>query len=161
MRFACRPVGLDFVERAPWSFENVVELAAPPERVFALFEDGASWPQWFPGIERVVWTTPDPKGVGTTRTVKLGLATVHEYFLAWEPGRRFAFRFDGADRPLFRAGIEDYVLEPLPGGRSRFTYRVHLEPSLLLWLLGPLSRRLLGGTFRDGAAGLQSFVARS
>ena len=159
MLFRCRPVELDFLGSAPWRFETVVELRASPERVFALFEDGESWPRWFPGIRRVEWTTPDPKGVGTTRTVSLGLAAAHEYFLAWEPGRRFAFRFEGANRPLFRAGVEDYVLEP-SGAGTRFTYVVALEPTWLLWLLGPVARPMLAKTFRDGAAGLQAFTAR-
>jgi uncharacterized protein YndB with AHSA1/START domain len=160
MRFACQPVGLDFAARAPWRFEHVVELDAAPERVFDLFADGESWPKWFPGIRRVLWTSPEPKGVGTTRTVTLSTLTVFEYFLAWEPGRRFAFRFEGADRPVFRAGLEDYVLEPLPGGRTRFAYRVFLEPTWLVRLAGPLARANFDRTLAAGAAGLRAFLAR-
>jgi carbon monoxide dehydrogenase subunit G len=159
MLFTCRPVGLDFLAHAPWRFENVVELGAPPDRVFALFEDGESWPRWFPGIQRVEWTSPDPKGVGTTRTVTLGMATAHEHFLAWEPGRRFAFRFSGANRPLFRAGVEDYVLEPSAAG-TRFTYVVAVEPTWPVRMLAPVTRRVFAKMFRDGAAGLQAYVAR-
>ena len=156
--FECRPVDLDFAARAPWSFENVVDLDATPDEVFALFADGESWPRWFPGIRNVTWTSPEPKGVGTTRTVTLATATVFEHFVAWEPGRRFAFRFEGANRPLFRALLEDYVLEPLDGGRTRFTYRVAVDPTWLLRLLGPLARGLLARTFRGGAQGLRTYL---
>ena len=82
MRFACRPVELDFISQARWRFENVVELDAPPEKVFDIFADGESWPRWFDGILRVVWTSPEPKGVGTTRSVSLTSGTVYEHFLA-------------------------------------------------------------------------------
>ena len=159
MRFNCRPVGLDFIEGAAYRFENVVELEAPPEAVFDLFADGESWPRWFPDIRRVVWTSPEPKGVGTTRTVTLTTMTVYEHFLAWERGRRFAFRFEGATLPLCRAGVEDYRLEDLGNGRSRFFYGVYLEPSLVVRLAGPLARAQFRGMFRRAAEGLRTYLA--
>jgi uncharacterized protein YndB with AHSA1/START domain len=76
MRFKCRPVGLDFIDGAAYRFENVVELEVSPEAVFNIFADGESWPRWFHDIKRVVWTSPEPKGVGTTRTVTLTTMTV-------------------------------------------------------------------------------------
>lgn len=159
MHFACRPVGLEFIEVADYRFENVVELKASAESVFDMFADGESWPRWFPGIQRVDWTTPEPKGVGTTRTVRLTTATVFEHFLVWERGRRFTFRFEGANRPLFRAGIEDYRLEDLGFERCRFTYGVYLDPTLLVRLLGPLTRAWFAHTFTSGARGLQAYLA--
>lgn len=160
MMFRCRPVELDFIEQAPWRFESVVELDAAPGTVFDLFADGESWPQWFDGIRRVTWTSPEPKGVGTTRTVELTTATVFEYFLAWERGRRFAFRFVGATRPLFRAGIEDYRLEPLEGDRCRFHYGVYVEPSWLVRLFAFVTRPMFASMFSRAASGLQQHVAR-
>lgn len=159
MRFTCRPVELDFIEGAAYRFENVVELEAPPEAVFDIFADGETWPRWFDGIQRVVWTSPEPKGVGTTRTVTLTTMTVYEHFLAWERGRRFAFRFVGSSLPLCRAGIEDYRLEALPGGRTRFFYGVYLEPSLVVRLTGPIARAQFRGMFRRAAEGLKAYVA--
>jgi hypothetical protein len=158
MLFRCRPVGLDFIERAPWRFENVAELEAPAERVFDLFADGESWPRWFEGIRDVQWTSPEPKGVGTTRTVRLSTATVYEHFLVWEPGRRFTFRFEGANRPLFRAGIEDYRLEDLGAGRCRFLYGVYVEPTTLVRLLSFVVRPMLASSFEGGARGLERYV---
>ena len=159
MTSKCRPVGLDFIEGAPWRFENTVDLEATPEAVFDILADGESWPQWFDGIKRVAWTSPEPKGVGTTRTVTLTTMTAHEHFLAWERGRRFAFRFDGLSRPLWRAGIEDYRLEAREGNRTRFFYGVYLEPSLVLRLVSPIARARFTSMFREATEGLQTYVA--
>lgn len=157
--FNCKAVELDFIRAAPLRYENVVEVDATPEKVFDVFADGESWPRWFPGIRKVVWTTPEPKGVGTTRTVTLGLATVYEHFLVWDRGKRFTFRFVGASKPLFRAGIEDYRLDDLGGGRTRFTYGVYLDPSLLVRALSPITTRMFGNTFEGGARGLRAYLA--
>lgn len=159
MRFSCRPVELDFIARARWRFENTVELDAEPDAVFDLFADGESWPLWFAGIRRVEWTSPEPKGVGTTRTVTLTTATVFECFLAWDRGTRFAFRFEGANRPLFRAGIEDYRLEGIGAGRTRFDYGVYLDPSLLVRTLAPVTKPAFARMFRDATQGLQAYLA--
>ncbi len=159
MRFSCRPVELDFIAHAPWRFENVVELDAAPEKVFDVFADGESWPRWFDGIQRVVWTSPEPKGVGTTRSVTLTTGTVYEHFLAWDRGKRFAFRFEGADRPLFRAGIEDYRLEDLGNGRTRFVYGVYLEPTPLVRLFSPIVKAMFARMFRRAGLGLCSYLA--
>ena len=158
MRFKCRPVELDFIERAAYRFENVVELDAPPEAVFDIFADGESWPRWFDGIQRVVWTSAEPKGVGTTRTVTLTTMTVYEHFLAWDRGRRFTFRFEGSSLPLCRAGIEDYRLEDIEPGRTRFSYGVYLEPSLVVRLAGPIARAQFRNMFRRAAEGLRTYV---
>lgn len=161
MRFKCRPVGLDFIKESAYRFENVVGLEAAPEVVFDIFADGDSWPRWFRDIKRVVWTSPEPKGVGTTRTVTLTTMTVYEHFLAWERGRRFAFRFEGSSLPLCRAGIEDYRLEDLGAGRTRFFYGVYLEPSFAVRLAGPIARAQFAGMFRRAAEGLRTYVGSS
>ena len=161
MRFRCRPVGLDFIQGAAYRFENVVDLDAAPEAVFDIFADGESWPRWFEGIKRVVWTSPEPKGVGTTRTVTLTTMTVYEHFLAWERGRRFAFRFVGSSLPLCRAGVEDYRLEDLGSGRTRVHYGVYLEPTLVVRLAGPIARAQFASMFRGAAEGLKNYVAAS
>jgi len=159
MRFKCQPVGLDFIDRAAWRFENTVDLEASPEAVFDIFADGESWPRWFDGIRRVVWTSPEPKGVGTTRTVTLTTMTVDEHFLAWERGKRFAFRFEASSLPLCTAGVEDYRLEDLGSGRSRFSYGVYLDPTFVARLAGPIARAQFRAMFRRAAEGLRTYVA--
>ena len=130
--------------------------------MFEVFADGESWPRWYPAIEGVVWTSPEPKGVGTTRTVTLWVpplkVTVHEHFLAWDPGQRFTFRFEAVSLPLFRAGIEDYRLDDLSDGRCRLTYLVCLEPTPVVGLLGPITGRLFARMLRSGSHGLQAYL---
>lgn len=42
MLFSCRAVEASFFDTAPMRFTNVADLAAPPAKVFAIFEVG-SW----------------------------------------------------------------------------------------------------------------------
>jgi uncharacterized protein YndB with AHSA1/START domain len=165
MHFTCRAVELDFLDSAAWRFDNVVELDAPPGEVFDIFADGESWPKWFDAVQRITWTSPEPKGVGTTRTVTLAVTplkvTVQERFLVWDPGQRFTFRFEGVGLPLFHAGIEDYRLQDLSGGRCALTYTVCLEPTAVVRLAGPVTRPLFARMLRTGAQGLKSYVAAS
>lgn len=88
-------------------------IAAPAGAVFGCLADGPAWKEWL-GIH-VEWTSPEPHGVGTTRTVTVNRQTIHETFLAWEDGRRFNFRFDASTLPV-SAFAEDY--EVIPAGES-------------------------------------------
>ncbi len=161
MRFDCAAVGPEFFETAPWRFQASAELPVSAEAAFALWEDPAAWPHWFPAILGVEWTSPKPFGVGTTRTVRLATATVFERFFRWEPGRRFSFHLDAhrAPLPIFRALAEDYLLEPLGGQRCRFTYTVGIDPAFALRVTGPVGRRILGPMFEAGPASLAKYAA--
>lgn len=159
MKFRCQPVDLGFLERATHRIVNVVELDASAERVFELFTDGPAWAAWFEEIQEVVWTSPRPHGVGTTRTVRLTTMSVYERFLAWEPGRRFSFCFTAASLPTFRSLVEDYRLEPLGADRCRLTWTACYEPRVLLRLVHPVASRQLSAMFSRAAAGLASYVS--
>ena len=161
MHFACHPVDSSFFDTAPMRFKNAVELAARPVDVFAIFEDGESWPRWFDGIHKVAWTSNKPCGVGTTRTVWLTPATVDERFFRWEPGHRFSFYVTRQSMPLFHALAEDYLLEELAPGETRFTYSVAIEPRLALRIGGPVARTRLDSVFRNACRGLQSYVLKA
>ena len=67
----CERVDLDFIARAPFRFVSTVDLAITPEQVFEVLDDAESWPQWATVITKVTWTSPEPRGVGTTRTVHM------------------------------------------------------------------------------------------
>lgn len=159
MRIECRAVGLDFLEVASQRFVNEVVLAAPPERVFELLADPEEWPRWFTDILHIEWLTSAPHGVGSRRRVALKTLLVEESFLAWEPGKRFAFRFDVIDRPLVRAAIEDYVLAPSGDGATRLTWTLAFEPSLPARLLLPIVRFVFGRMLRKAARSFERRVA--
>jgi hypothetical protein len=161
MRFPCHPVDASFFDTAPMRFRNAVELVARPADVFAIFEDGESWPRWFHGIRKVVWTSNKPYGVGTTRTVWLTGVSVDEHFFRWEQDRRLSFYLTGQSMPLAHALAEDYLLEEVAPSKTRFTYSVAIEPRLALRMGGPIARTYLGSMFRNGCKGLQNYVLKA
>jgi len=158
MKFACRPVGLDFIESAPLRFVYTVDIDASPEDVFKVLADVDAWPRFLEDARKAQWLSPVPHGVGSARTLILKGLTAQEHFIAWEPGKRFTFYIAEMTAPLARALCEDYRLEPAGRGKTRFTYIVACDPSLLLKLTGPVGRGLLGSMFRKVAYSLAGFM---
>lgn len=143
---ACRAVGMEFFDEAPARFVAEVEVAATPEEIFDAFEDAASWPAWALPIKHVEWTSPPPFGVGTTRTVTMIGGVGKEVFIAWERGRRMAFRFTETSMPNTAAFAEDYQVTDLGNGRTRVRWIMAMEPT------GPSAAmlRVLGFAMRLG-----------
>ncbi|WP_197509088.1 SRPBCC family protein, partial [Mycobacterium sp. E3247] len=84
--FPCDRVDMSFIDSAPFVFRNSVDLAITPEQLFEVLADAESWPRWASVITKVTWTSPEPRGVGTTRVVEMrGGMVGNEEFLAWEP----------------------------------------------------------------------------
>ena len=133
-----RAVDEAFVARAPRAIRSTAELTAPPAAVFAAFTgDPAGWRDWMTGVTAGGWDTPAPHGPGSRRHVQLGPVRVEETVLVLSDGpgpSRFCFRVDRSSAPLARALVEDYTVEPAPGGGSRASWTFALEP---LPLLGP------------------------
>jgi uncharacterized protein YndB with AHSA1/START domain len=128
--YDCKRVDLSFFESAPSSFSAVVEIAATPDRVFDAFEDAHAWTVWAPPIRGVEWTSPQPFGVGTTRTVTMaGNMVGEEEFIAWERGKRMAFYFTRCSTNTIRAFAEDYVVTDLGNGRTRVRWTMAMEPA--------------------------------
>jgi len=108
------------------------QVDAPAAAVFGCLADGPAWKEWL-GLD-VEWTTPEPHGVGTTRTVRTRGQVIDETFLAWEPGRRMNFRFDRTTLPV-AAFAEDYVVEQTGDASSELAWSYAFEWSgPLAWL---------------------------
>jgi uncharacterized protein YndB with AHSA1/START domain len=150
MGFACKAVDLNFVKTASIRFVNKVELAASPERVFKALEAEDSWSRWFKTIKSVKWSSPEPHGIGSTRTLAFKGMTAYEKFIVWEPGIRFTFYLTSMSAPFASAFCEDFQLEPSDGGKTNLTYTVACEPGLILKLTGHVGRWLFGFMLRDG-----------
>lgn len=143
--FPCDRVDLSFIDNAPHVFRNSVDLAITPEQLFEVLSDAESWPRWASVITKVTWTSPEPRGVGTTRTVEMrgGFKPLvgNEEFLAWEPFTHMAFRFNECSTQAVAAFAEDYRVEAIPGG-CRLTWTMAQRPSgpsrLAMPLVGPL-----------------------
>lgn len=141
----CERIDLDFIETAPFRFRNSVDLAITPEQVFEVLSDADAWPRWASVITNVTWTSPEPRGVGTTRIVEMrgGLKPLvgDEEYLAWEPFSHMAFRFNECSTKMVAAFAEDYRVEAIPGG-CRLTWtmaqQAHGPARLAMVVVGPL-----------------------
>jgi uncharacterized protein YndB with AHSA1/START domain len=113
----CSRVELDFIDRAPIRFSNTVAIALSPDELFEVLARADTWPRWASVITGVTYTSPEPYGVGTHRTVTMrGGLIGDEEFLAWEPGKHLAFRFNTASTSAIGAFIEEYLIVPTATG---------------------------------------------
>jgi carbon monoxide dehydrogenase subunit G len=138
----CERVDLDFIDNAPFRFRNSVDLTITPEQLFEVLGDAESWPRWASVITKVTWTSPEPRGVGTTRIVEMrGGMVGDEEFLSWEPFTRMAFRFNECSTRAVAAFAEDYRVEVIPGG-CRLTWTMAQKPAgparLAMFAVAPL-----------------------
>ena len=79
--------------------------------------------------------------------MKVGKNTIEETFLAWEPGKRLAFRFERSDLPV-NAFAEDYIVEPDGETGSRLIWRIRGDAFFLI-------KPLIYGQLKKG--GLEGF----
>ncbi|NND75774.1 MAG: hypothetical protein HKN44_12285 [Ilumatobacter sp.] len=80
-------------------------IEVPAFSLFRCLADGPAWEEWL-GLT-VEWTTPEPHGVGTTRTVRGTGVKIEEYFFTWVEGELMGFRFARASMPV-KAFAERY-----------------------------------------------------
>jgi hypothetical protein len=157
--YPCEPVGLDFIDNAPFRFVSKVDLAITPEQLFEVLSDETSWPHWATVITNVEWTSAPPYDVGTTRTVTMrGHITGAEEFLAWEPFSHMAFRFNTSTSNAISAFAEAYTVTKTteadvaagaaPGG-CHLTWVMAMKPRGLAGELGmKLSSPVMGWLFQ-------------
>ncbi|MEQ6899601.1 SRPBCC family protein [Nocardioides sp. YIM 152588] len=154
----CERVGLDFLETAPHRYANSVDLAITPAQLWEVLADADSWPRWANVITDVEWTTPEPRGVGTMRTVTMrGRMIGAEEFLAWDEHARMAFRFNEASSRMVTAFAENYDIVPTPEG-CRVTWTLALDvrgPSR--WTM-PLAAPLMNRTFQRFLRNLRAYT---
>lgn len=147
--YQCELVDLDFIARAPFRFVSTVDLAITPEQLFEVLSDAESWPHWATVITDVEWTSPEPRGVGTTRTVTMrGHIAGDEEFIAWEPFSHMAFRFNQSSSNAIAAFAEDYrVVETADG--CHLTWVMAMKPAGITSRIGmELGRPVMGWLFQ-------------
>ena len=119
------------------------EYDAPVERVWACYTDHRGWTHWA-RIGRVTLARegqPTPDGAGCIRAITTLGFTVQEEVLAFEPPGRMAYALIRGAVPI-RNHQGEVVFEPLPGGRTRVTWRCRFDSML----------PFLGGVLRNGIA---------
>jgi carbon monoxide dehydrogenase subunit G len=140
-RYSCDRVGDAFVDEAPIRLVNSVDIEATPEQIWAALEDASAWPRWATVIKNVEWTSPQPFRVGTTRTVTMvGKMIGFEEFIAWEPYRRMAFRFNEATMDGVSAFAERYTIDPVTPTRTHVTWVMAMAPKGVSKLIVPVTR---------------------
>jgi hypothetical protein len=156
--FPCERVSVSFTQTAPYRFTNSVDLAITPEQLFEVLADAESWPHWASVITKVTWTSPEPRGVGTTRTVDMrGGIVGDEEYLTWEPFTRMAFRFNECSTRAVAAFAEDYRVEVIPGG-CRMTWTLAQKPAGPAKLAMFVVRPLLNLAFRRFLTNLRRYT---
>jgi uncharacterized protein YndB with AHSA1/START domain len=158
MEISLRAEGLDFADWAPVVIEETLAIAAPVDRVWAAIADASAWEQWFAGMKSCRYASAEPIEAGSKRSVRVAGLRVDETMLAVDINRRYAFRIDSANLPLFAALVELVDLEPTATGtlvryRQCFEFRGWAKP--FAKLLVPQIRKGL----RRGLAGLAPYMA--
>lgn len=139
------PRDLSFADTAPARAEGAAVVAVTPAEVWAVLVDHAGWPRWFSGVKACRSTSEPATGIGSTREVVLsGGARFQERFIAWEEGALWAFTATEMTPGGFRSLVERVTIEAIDAGRTRVTYRMAFDPSLLLKPLAPLLTRAVG-----------------
>lgn len=157
--YSCERVDADFVESAPFVFSNSVSIPATPRVLFGILEEADAWPKWARVITRVEWTSPPPHGVGTTRTVHmLGGLVGEEEFLAWEPERHIAFRFNACSTKAIKAFVETYDIAPTNDG-CRLTWTLAMKGTAPTTLSIAVARPVMNFMFRRYLRNLSSLAA--
>jgi hypothetical protein len=147
---------------APHVYRYAVDLDVPPARVWESLQSDRSLAAWGLGVRSLRWLTPRPFGVGTRREVVLPLAAmaVREQFFRWDEGEGYSFFVTEANRPFVRRFAEDYVVEARPGGRSRFTWTIALEPAPRYRLLVDLGRPMNALCFGQVARSAKGYFGK-
>lgn len=156
--YPCEQVGLEFLQRAPQRFSNSVDLAVTPDEVWEVLTDAEAWPHWASVITNVTWTSPEPHGVGTTRLVDMrGGIVGDEEFLAWDPGRHMAFRFNASSTSALAVFVEDYRIEATAQG-CRLTWTLANRLTGPAKLFSPVSAPLMNLAFRRFLSNLRRYT---
>ncbi|MFH8342043.1 SRPBCC family protein [Streptomyces sp. AM6-12] len=143
-----RPVGPDFVDRAPVRLVFGREMTAAPELVYqALAEDVASIPEWFPAVASA-------RAADGGRDVRLrGGIRFEETVLVAEKPALYSYRVDVTNTPGARAWVEKWRLVPAGGG-TRIRVVFALDGTAAFRLGCRLAAPGVGRAFRQAAGAL-------
>lgn len=131
-----------------WTHQESIEIAAEPERIWALFSDVAGWPRWNSGIERIEIHGPFVTGTTFSMTVP-GADTFTSQLLDVHENASFIDEtiLDGTRVVVL------HEISPLPSGKSHVTYSTEIT--------GPNEEEfgpMVTGDFGDVLKALKSLV---
>ncbi|MGA2011786.1 MAG: SRPBCC family protein [Solirubrobacteraceae bacterium] len=121
------------------------EIAAAIERCWSVVEDVARWPEWQHGLESVDVLERDGAGravlcdtLSDARFTKVRCRVA----VIYEPPRRITWSWVAADSDDLDAMDGSWVLDELPGDRTRATYALAVDPGPVGFMARPLERAL-------------------
>ena len=151
--YPLEPANAEFFASAPHIFRYQKRFAASPEQVWESLTSDASVAAWGRWIKEVIWTSPRPFGVGTTREAAVFGTRARERYFRWDEGHGHSFAVSELTTPLYKRFAEDYVIEPDDGG-TLFNWTVAIEPKAAFALpfkaLAPVLRAVIGRIPSDG-----------
>jgi carbon monoxide dehydrogenase subunit G len=134
----------------PRSYEETVEVAAPPEVVWAVLSDVEGWPRWTESMSSVELVTPGPLRVGSVAKVKQPKLPVATFVVdGYDEGRSFSWTASGAGV----SSTGDHRVEPTATG-SRVTVVLH-QSGALSGFVGLAYAKLIRRYVRMEAEGLK------
>ena len=146
----------EWIDTAPITVTETVDIAASPAVVWSLVADHESWPEWFTALDEVV-PLGAATGVGGGRRVFAGRVRIDEEFTAWDEEEHFAFAVIESGVPILHALAESVRLEPSDVG-TLVTYRQGVQGRAGFgWLMAQAWKR----PARDLAAALVQLRLRA
>ncbi|MER6330639.1 SRPBCC family protein [Streptomyces sp. NPDC001034] len=148
-----RPVGPDFLERAPVRLVFGRDIAASPEQVFqALAEDVSGMPRWFSAVASARETDGG-------REVRLhGGIRFEETVLVSQQPEVYTYRVDVTNTPGARAWVEEWQLAPAGSG-TRVCMTCALDGTAAFRLGCRLAAPGVDIAFRRAVAALDRYLA--
>lgn len=120
------------------TFEHIVEIAAPIERVFAFDSNPENWTRTMPSLRDLEITEETDDGLRMHGTYKLlGISMDHDMELTVvEPNEHFKVTLEGSG---MTAEIHNYFSETATGTQLRHHAEFHLGDSLVKRLAEPVA----------------------
>lgn len=156
--FELRKVGLDFLESARMVYVVECDVDLPRMVVWEALVDAFTWKAWFPGVRAASYRGSPPYGVGTIRVAEVRGCHFEETMLAWDEGRRWAYRIDRATVPLAKAQLESTELEDRGEG-TRVRWLLAMDPGIVMKLSAPFFRRMVQRLLERAMKNLESRMA--
>jgi len=157
-----RPVGIDFLDTAPYRHVATEVVHRPPEAIFAaIATDPAGWGTWFPGFNRAGrYLSDPPHGVGSVREVSMARIRYTETIIAWDEPDRWAFRVTRSTAPLAHAMAEEYRVSS-HGHHSVVQWTFAIDPRPTLARATSLADVILPRMFRRAMTNLSVRLAEA
>ena len=136
------------------------EIDAPPERVWALLADFATWDQWNPTLRSP--SGPPVPGAEVRMKLRLGPLTVpmRQQIREVDPPRKLVWRSRQLVPEALLDVVREFRIEPLDGGRSLLVQSEKTTGWLAGFEVSLLGKAIVKG-YEDLARALTEAIARA